>query len=662
MLTLTNFEDLLEKIKNITTPYEYYSIKEIYEKNKDQLTPEQQKIIEEEYKKKASMLNPKYYERKIKDGARIITIGIDLTNNGEISDINFEEFKKYICKGKEISKINKQHLLDLLPNEFTFETVDKCIQEYIIDKKKIEEKEEVDINLLYLFARKNHILTPKGREGFIHIRFFNKNLKFYEIENLKSPTYSFDYDKEKKEIAYIVKKNDINEIPVIKKQPFEANVKGYLHVDYNDDNNTISRVATVTFVIEHLIKNDKNFDYNYFLRNVEDFYIEWKNKNNSNGNEIEGDKENIYRNKYIRKLQVESEGKKEIKEFVTFEDFLLLNIWNEIVYPIRKNIYEKIKTINYFKKLIDYVYVFYNKLSEIIEKHYKEYNENEKHLFFEFILDIILENKRKIKESFYKIIKLYKESLNPDIFIENIKKQKEFIMFQNSSIVLDKAPELENYSWKKIPDYFIEDILDFFGLGGKFANKRNIFDKNYIERIKENGFEMSNEIAYENYNCAITPLDTFNMKDFYQNIINFEEGGLKRAMAWLILLGDMVTTSATYFILYNNEIEEHLSKKKSSSKELRKITQKAISDFEFYYDIDIVNARLFRETFESIKNTFKLNYYHKVLLDRLQLFSNFEIAEENKKITILLAILTGFLVGLTIAQIILEILPHFIKF
>jgi len=140
MLTLTNFEDLLEKIKNITTPYEYYSIKEIYEKNKDQLTPEQQKIIEEEYKKKASVLNQINYERKIKDGARIITIGVNLTSNGEISDINFEEFKKYICKGKEISKINKKHLLDLLPNEFTSETVDKYIQEYIIDKKKIEEK------------------------------------------------------------------------------------------------------------------------------------------------------------------------------------------------------------------------------------------------------------------------------------------------------------------------------------------------------------------------------------------------------------------------------------------------------------------------------------------------------------------------------------------
>jgi hypothetical protein len=83
MLTLTNFEDLLEKIKDITTPYEYYSIKEIYEKNKDQLTPEQQQIIEKEYKKKASILNPKNYERKIKDGARIITIGIDLTNNRE---------------------------------------------------------------------------------------------------------------------------------------------------------------------------------------------------------------------------------------------------------------------------------------------------------------------------------------------------------------------------------------------------------------------------------------------------------------------------------------------------------------------------------------------------------------------------------------------------
>jgi len=347
MLTLTNFEDLLEKIKNITTPYEYYSIKEIYEKNKDQLTPEQQQIIEEEYKKKASVLNQKNYERKIKDGAIIITIGIDLTNNGEISDINFEKFKKYISKGKEITKINKQHLLELIPNDLSPKTVDKYIQEYIIDMKKIEEKEEVDINLLYLFHRKNNILAPKGRDGFIHIRFFNENLNFYEIEDSKPVTYSFEY---KKETAYIVKKNDINDMPVIKKQPFEANVKGYLHVDYNDNNNTISRVATVTFVIENLIKNDKNFDYDYFLRNVEDFYIELKNENNSNEKKIENDIENICKDKCIRKIQVKYEEKDEIREFVTFEDFLLINIWNEIVYPIRKNIYKKIEPIKLYKE------------------------------------------------------------------------------------------------------------------------------------------------------------------------------------------------------------------------------------------------------------------------------------------------------------------------
>jgi hypothetical protein len=154
------------------------------------------------------------------------------------------------------------------------------------------------------------------------------------------------------------------------------------------------------------------------------------------------------------------------------------------------------------------------------------------------------------------------------------------------------------------------------------------------------------------------------MKDFYQNIINFDEGGLKWGIAWLILFGDMATTSATYFILYNNEIEEHLSKKKLS-KELKKITQKAIFDFEFYYDIDIVNAGLFRETFENIKNIFKLNYYHKVLPDRLQLFSNFEIAEENKEITKWLIRLTWALVGLATLQVILGILQflgilHFI--
>jgi hypothetical protein len=136
----------------------------------------------------------------------------------------------------------------------------------------------------------------------------------------------------------------------------------------------------------------------------------------------------------------------------------LLNIWNEIVYPIRKNIYKE--PLN--------------------------------------------------------------PALNPDIFIENIKNQETFIMFQNSSVVLDKAPELENYDLKKIPDYFIENILDF--LGGKHIDKKDIIVKNYIKEIKENGFEVRNEITYENYNCVISPLDEYNMKDFYQNIINFDEG------------------------------------------------------------------------------------------------------------------------------------------
>jgi len=539
------------------------------------------------------VLNQKNYERKIKDGARIITIGIDLTDNEEISDINFEEFKKYISKGKEITKINKQHLLELTPKNLLLlspETVDDYIQEYIIDMKE----EEIDINLLYLFARKNYILTPKGRKGFIHIRFFNENLNFYEIKDSKPVTYSFDY---KNEMAYITNKNYVNQMPIIKEQTFDANIKGYSHVDYNDDNNTISRVATFTFVIERLIKNDKNFDYDYFLRNVEDFYVEWKNENNSNRNEIEGDKENIYRNKYIRKLQLESEGKKEIKEFVTFLDFLLINIWNKIVYPIRENIY---------------------------------------------------------KEPLNSV-------LNPDKFIENIKKQEAFIIFQSSEIVLDKALELENYDLKKIPDYFIEDIIEFLGVTKKYYKKNDPFFKTIIEEIKENGFVVPEEIVFENYYCGIILLDNCNMKDFYQNIINFEECGLKWGIAWSILLRDMATTSATYFILYNNEIEEHLSKKKPSPKELKEITQKAIFDFEFYYDIDIVDAKFFRETFEKIKNTFKLNYYHKVLLDRLQLFSNYEIAEESKKITRWLIVLTGVLTALTGALVILNILPYLLN-
>jgi len=587
MSVLTNFEDLLERIKNITTPYEYYSFKKIYEDNKDQLTHEQQEFVEREYKNKASVLNLKNYERKIRDGAIIITIGIDLTNSGKIGDINFEKFKKYIGKGKEILPIDDQQLLDLSSAErwlnFSSQDINKNIREYIIDMKK----DEIDINLLYLSIRKNIVLTIKGREGFTHIRFFNKNLNFYDIEELNSVIFSFKND-EKNGITYVVNKDNAREKVANVRKTYMANVKGYLHVDLDENDkdeskNTISRVATVTFVIEHLPKND-DFDCDYFLRNVKNLCIEWENENNSEEKKIENDIENICKDKYIRKVRIQYNNKEEIKEAVNFYDFLFLNIWNEIIYPTRRN-----------------------------------------------------------------ISKLNKEVLNPNKFLEKIKRETGFIIFENPVLIFDKTPEMENYKIQEYPDYFIEMLLDFYG-GRSYKE----YLKGDIEEFKENAVVFGRAILYTRYDFSIFSRDSYNMKYFYENRINLRERGTRWAISWAILLGDMVTTSATYFILHNAEIEEHLSKKKSV-KELKKITQKAIFDFEYYYDVDVVSWRSFRIEFEIAKRNFNLDYYHGVLKDRLQLFSTYEIAQENKRITYLIVLLT-------VVLIVLAIVPHYIKF
>jgi hypothetical protein len=576
------FKDLLEIIHDITTPYEYDRFKKIYENKKDLLTLEEQKFIEAEYKKKKDVLNNT--KKKVKDGAIIITIGIDLTNDRKISDINFEKFKKYIAKEKEIQPIDKQISFYFISSfnrywsYFPDKDFDKNIREYVIDVKKNGEKNEIDINLLYLFSRKNTQLTDKGRKGFIHIRFFNKDLNFYEIEELEPVSFPIEYD-ESYEKAYIPNENNVKEkianvkktyIAKVNKGPFKANIKGYLHVDLNEEKGTISRAATVTFVIEHFPKNDK-FDYDYFLRHVRDFYIEWEEK------EIENDTENICKDKFIRKVQIQDNDKKEIKEaeVVTFYDFLFLTIWNKIIYPTRKNIYKA---------------------------------------------------------------KINKESLNPNMFLEKIRRESNFIIFEHSVLVFDKVPELENYKIQEYPDYFIEDLLDFFG-----GIEHKEYVKSDIEEFKENAFVAKTALFYESYGCIIIGRDIAKMEDFYNNKINPNEPGTRWAISWAILFGDMATTSATYFILYNSEIEEHLSKEESMS-ELKEITRKAIFDFEYYYDVDIINDPFLRDVFEKIKNTFKLNYYHKVLQDRLQLFSSHEIADETKKLTTVLIFLTVIIV------------------
>ncbi|MGC8567608.1 MAG: hypothetical protein ACP5M8_08215, partial [Caldisphaera sp.] len=97
-------------------------------------------------------------------------------------------------------------------------------------------------------------------------------------------------------------------------------------------------------------------------------------------------------------------------------------------------------------------------------------------------------------------------------------------------------------------------------------------------------------------------------------------------------------------------IEKHTIKKKSV-KELKEITRKAINDFEDYYDIDIVNTSYYKEELEAIKETFNLNKYHQSLIDRLQLFSNYEIAEETKITSNLIAVLTYVLAFLTLFEL-----------
>jgi len=75
------------------------------------------------------------------------------------------------------------------------------------------------------------------------------------------------------------------------------------------------------------------------------------------------------------------------------------------------------------------------------------------------------------------------------------------------------------------------------------------------------------------------------------------------------------------FLAYSEEEERHVSERRKAV-QLRDLTLAAFEDFASFYDIDIIQAHLYKQEFETAKRTFGINRYYDILIARLGLFWN----------------------------------------
>ena len=101
--------------------------------------------------------------------------------------------------------------------------------------------------------------------------------------------------------------------------------------------------------------------------------------------------------------------------------------------------------------------------------------------------------------------------------------------------------------------------------------------------------------------------------------------------AWGALLGTMLVRISDRLIGFNIEIDE---RNKDKIAHLRDLSRQAFQEFRDYYDVAVLsgNAR-FRSALETAKETFEINFYYDSLKKKLELFSNYEVADEQRKLS-----------------------------
>lgn len=384
-----------------------------------------------------------------------------------------------------------------------------------------------------------------------------------------------------------------------------------LHLDakspYNWKNlsdNVLNNIASVSFIIE-LENGDEEHFSEIQLKSIYVDLTQMVNNSqfqktvNSITNKDKNGKSNVDR--IIKwNFYYDKKSHKIDYNLITFRAFLLFYIWASFLENFRKGIYEKFGINEEKKNKYITTCRFINSITSLISS-----------LSFE---STSLSYGNKItRNELNADIKIFSEGYN-SFTLENMNYWYDFLcrVFHIN----------EEESWEK----------EFFKLNLTTLVKRDLEGAMYFQNIR----------VYPSYIDNWLPA----IKNGAIDDEALGENNLRWDAVWGILLGDILCTMAETFILYNSDVEKHTGHNRRTE-EIFRILEKASKDFAAFYDADIIQSNTLRETLEIAKKTFLINDYHDKLVERLRLFTNFEIQKNEQKLNLFI------FVGGSIANVLL---------
>src|SRR5579883_253015 len=419
------------------------------------------------------------------------------------SRCTFSELKQFLGNkhmkvyphNKFFSNSKSYEINDFLPSQWTprypSSTTDKSsddeyeksyMQEYYLG----EEKEKFDEFLLRLYVRKIFLLTKKGRMHHIHIRILDIPLTVYVHTGNSSGDGIYQQHK-----VFNINENmvvDNEKKPLVNLKKYEVHLKAYVHfkLDHNennkDENNIeqelITKVCTMTVVVEPKISKGKTNDFLEFFSNIdESMYVDIQDNEVLSLNEITECLNDFLINTNIKDRQ----GNNCV--LVSLYDFLISISWHRFCNPIRKGMWENGHT--------------------------------------------------KDREQFEKTY------LDPKRYSRTLHEHRRFISYHSNIVKLPEFMPQYTQDISSFDSKWLEFMSILFGIlqdGSKSSQKQNTIKSLKTQMSKSS----QSEYFYKNKSVIFLNGTESPEDQFEKNIIDLSEEGSRWFISWSILLGEML--------------------------------------------------------------------------------------------------------------------------
>ncbi|HML01898.1 MAG TPA: hypothetical protein VK487_00840 [Candidatus Bathyarchaeia archaeon] len=540
---------------------------------------------------------------EVASGGYVLGIGFDLLGRlGKNVTITWKDFSAQLSD-TPLDEIEYEQIRDFSPQLARFD-----IQEFAIHNAIREWPDEF---LLRLYRRKNLVMTEKGMKGYVTIKIFDQDIVLYDllsnrICDRKVIQYSDDFEQVK---DYPYEKGREHKIG----QSYKTRIRAYLHISLKEKGNSrdeweVSRVANISTFVEHMPAKGEFFDYYSFLKSIRSLYVNLDDHN--------------------------AKGLIKKEEIDVLRTHVLQGEFRPPEFPEKTPLFDL------------YSFLTYIAWAKVVEK----------------TRELVMKRSQVSPEQY----SCFKESPELKPFIQALQESRPDVSFEIVSIKLLKTPsQYGSLSLRDSSQEWVNFVTDFL------VDTKNVVGSDLEgirRRVKcETILTSQNEYFYENNALYFSNFDQEPDTAFYRDHwIDFEEWGHRSSRSWAIMLVDMLCSLSETFLLHNAEIEIHVDQNKKIPKlhllaqkavgkeqasEMRRLTQEAMKDFRSYYDVDILANSFYKESFETAKFTFKIDSYYKRLQERLELFSNFEIASENASLNKRILLLTIIVVAVGVLQL-----------